>query len=85
MALYRLLEAALAERGVPRPAHRTPREHADALASRAFEGAELVSQVTDRYNEARFGTTDLAATEIAALEAQVRTLAKASPARSRAS
>jgi transglutaminase-like putative cysteine protease len=76
VALYRLLEAAMAERGVPRPAHRTPREHADALAASSFAGAALVATVTDRYNEARFGTTELGVAEIAALEAQVRALAR---------
>jgi hypothetical protein len=78
VALYRSLEAAMARRGVPRPSHRTPREHADALAASSFEGAELVGTVTDRYNEARFGTTELGTHEIEALEAQVRTLARAS-------
>jgi MYXO-CTERM domain-containing protein len=76
VALYRLLEAAMAERGVPRPAHRTPREHADALAASSFAGAALVATVTDRYNEARFGTIELGVAEIAALEAQVRALAR---------
>lgn len=77
VALYRSLEAAMAERGVPRPPQRTPHEHAAALASASFAGADLVTLVTDRYNEARFGTTELDSAEIAALESRVRALAKA--------
>ncbi|MBX7196541.1 MAG: transglutaminaseTgpA domain-containing protein [Sandaracinaceae bacterium] len=74
VALYRLLEAALAARGVPRPSHRTPLEHAASLAAQGFADAELVDKITHRYNEARFGTTELGLAEIAALEQRVRLL-----------
>ncbi len=76
VALYRMLEAALASRGAPRPPNHTPREHAEALVSRAFRGADTVVAVTARYNEARFGTTTLTDAELASLEAQVTSLAR---------
>jgi hypothetical protein len=74
VALYRALEAALAARALARPASRTPLEHAADLAARGFEHAALVRRVTERYNEARFGTLELTATELASLEAEVAAL-----------
>lgn len=76
VALYRLLEAALAARGVPRPPNHTPREHAASLAARAFVGADTVAEVTARYNEARFGTTTLSEADLVALESRVTLLAR---------
>ncbi|MBN8616934.1 MAG: DUF4129 domain-containing protein [Deltaproteobacteria bacterium] len=74
MALYRTLEAALAARGAPRPSSHTPREHAATLLARGFRGAETVVAVTDRYNEARFGTTTVGDAEMQALESRVAAL-----------
>jgi transglutaminase-like putative cysteine protease len=74
IALYRTLEAALAARGAPRPSSHTPREHAATLVARGFRGAETVVAVTDRYNEARFGTTTVGDAEMQALESRVAAL-----------
>lgn len=75
VALYRRLELALAARGVPRAPHHTPREHAEVLATAGFSGAETVLTVTQRYNDARFGTATVSAAELARLEVAVRALA----------
>ncbi|MEM6955285.1 MAG: DUF3488 and transglutaminase-like domain-containing protein [Myxococcota bacterium] len=57
--LYGLLEARLARRGVGRPAHRTPREHVDALREGDDEDAALAEEVTAAYEAARFGGSAL--------------------------
>jgi len=77
VALYRQLEAALAARGRPRPAGRTPLEHVEDLEGSGFAGADVVRVVTDRYNEARFGRVVLSADEIGRLTDEVRRLGAA--------
>ncbi len=74
VALYRELEAALAARGRPRPAGRTPLEHVQDLEAGGFAGVDIVRAVTDRYNEARFGRVALSADEIGRLVEAVRRL-----------
>ena len=65
--IYRDLDRILAKRGYPRPAARTPREHAEHLLHVRFPAAAQVTELTDRYLEARFGGASLS-------EAQARRL-----------
>jgi transglutaminase-like putative cysteine protease len=73
------LDRALKQRRAPRPPHRTPAEHARALALRGFLGHADVAAIVDRYNAARFGDTPLDAAELAALRARARRVAEARP------
>lgn len=75
VALYRELERALAERGVPRPAARTPREHADVLRASGFAAAGAVAEITERYLAARFGGAVIAGEELARMREMVRGIA----------
>ncbi len=69
--LYRDLEKALRRRGVPRPPHVTPLEHAEHLAREGFEAAGVVRQITQRYLEARFGEAPLTPKERGELQQKV--------------
>jgi transglutaminase-like putative cysteine protease len=59
VALYRALEAALAERGVPRAPSTPPLAHARALFERQHPLAAEVLELTELYLEARFGDQPL--------------------------
>lgn len=52
--LYRELEQLLAARGLARPPHRTPLEHAHDLSERGFEAAAAVEALTSAYSAARY-------------------------------
>lgn len=54
-ALYRLLEAALALQGIPRPSSLPPLRHAEELVGRDHPLGDAVLELTNRYLEARFG------------------------------
>jgi transglutaminase-like putative cysteine protease len=73
--LYEDLERALLRAGRPRPPHRTPREHARALAAEGFAGADLVAELTEAYLAARFGGAALDPAAARALRRKLRALA----------
>ncbi len=75
--LYRSLERALSKRGQPRPAERTPREHADQLRAEGFAGADVVDEVTRRYEASRWGGDALPAEELARLEGKIAAIMRA--------
>lgn len=77
VALYRSLERALATLGRPRPASRTPREHAIALAREGFAHSATVDEITERYLEVRFGGATLTSEELATLHERLRTIQRA--------
>lgn len=52
--LYDDLERLLGRHGHARPPTRTPRDHAAAWADAGLPGADLVCEITEAYNEARF-------------------------------
>ena len=74
--IYRELERALAKRGVPRPPHRTPLEHAKQLELNRFDAAAAVSRVTHQYLETRFGGRILSKTELRDLRRVVASVKK---------
>ncbi len=57
--LYATLDAVLRSRGLPRPAGRTPKEHAVAVEEAGFEAADAVHELTDAYLAARYGGAEL--------------------------
>ncbi|HJL17220.1 MAG TPA: transglutaminaseTgpA domain-containing protein [Sandaracinaceae bacterium LLY-WYZ-13_1] len=63
VALYRALDATLAQLGYARPPDRTPLEHVEALDERGFAELGLVREVTRRYLDTRFGGAPLPAGE----------------------
>lgn len=75
--LLQELDRALAARARPRPAARTPAEHARLLATEGFAGHEDASEIVQRYNAARFGGAVLEDEELRALRARARRLARA--------
>lgn len=70
LAVYRRLEASLSARGRPRPRSTTPLEHVAALEAEAFEGADDVRVVTERYVAVRFGGASITPEELAMLRAR---------------
>jgi hypothetical protein len=73
-ALYRLLEGALATRGVPRPLGAPPLAHAQALFEVGHPTGPEALRLTKRYLRARFGDEAFTADEAAAFERSVREL-----------
>ncbi len=73
------LDRALSRRGRARPASRTPLEHAKQLAGEQFVGEREVRALIDVYLESRFGGRTLSASELTALTARARKIARASP------
>jgi hypothetical protein len=69
--LYRELERAMRRRGVPRPPHETPREHAERLEREGFEAAAAVADVTRHYMAARYGSEEIEPVEMARLRARI--------------
>jgi hypothetical protein len=76
--LYRMLDAALAQRGVPRPTGTPPLTHARGLEALGHPAAAPTIQLTTRYLQARFGKQPLSADERREFLRQVRDLAKPS-------
>lgn len=74
------LDRALAQRGRPRPAARTPEEHARGLAAEGFAGHAEAAALARRYNEARFGEAPLGPGELSALRRRARELGRAAAA-----
>jgi len=72
--VYQHLERAMARRGVPRPVHATPREHAERLEREGFEAASAVAEVTACYMDARYGGRTLEPAELARLRARITEL-----------
>ena len=69
--LYEELERAMARSGIPRAAHRTPREHAKDVAATAFPAADAIVEVTDAYELARFGGVTLPPERVRALKHRI--------------
>lgn len=74
--LYRVLDAALALRGAPRPSGTPPLTHARALLALGHPVAEPVVQLTERYLRARFGHEGFSLDERRDFLRQVRDLAR---------
>jgi protein-glutamine gamma-glutamyltransferase len=74
--LYRALDAALSQRGVPRPTGTPPLTHARGLQALGHPAAEVTLQLTTRYLQARFGKLPLSLEERREFMRQVRELAK---------
>jgi transglutaminase-like putative cysteine protease len=74
--LYRALDAALAQRGAPRPSGTPPLTHARALEALGHPVAEAALQLTERYLRARFGHEAFSLDERREFLRQVRELAK---------
>ena len=74
--LYRLLDAALAGRGAPRPSGTPPLTHALSLRQLGHPVAEVALRLTERYLEARFGKSPFSADERREFVREVRELAK---------
>jgi hypothetical protein len=74
--LYRVLDAALSLRGVPRPSGTPPLTHARSLKALGHPAAELTIQLTTRYLQARFGKLPMSLDERREFLRQARELAK---------
>lgn len=70
-AIFHSLDRALARKGLARPSHRTPREHAHWVRAQGFPDSDAVDAVTERYLEARYGARALAPDEATRLRALV--------------
>jgi transglutaminase-like putative cysteine protease len=70
------LDRALAQRGRPRPAARTPEEHARGLAVEGFSGHAEAAALVRRYYEARFGAAPIGPGELSALRRRARELGR---------
>ncbi|MEM9069274.1 MAG: DUF3488 and transglutaminase-like domain-containing protein [Myxococcota bacterium] len=68
------LEAALRRQGHPRPAGRTPKEHAKIVEASGFAASDAVWEVTHAYLAARFGSAPL---DVAAARRRVREVRRA--------
>jgi len=75
--LYRSLDAALAQRGAPRPVGTPPLTHVKSLALLGHPVAEPALRLTERYLRARFGSEAFSGDERREFLRQVRELAKA--------
>ena len=74
--LYRALDAALSQRGAPRPSGTPPLTHARALLLLGHPVAEATVALTERYLRARFGSEAFSLEERREFLRQVRELAK---------
>jgi hypothetical protein len=74
--LYRVLDAALSLRGVPRPSSTPPLTHARSLKALGHPAAELTIQLTTRYLQARFGNLPMSADERREFLRQARELSR---------
>jgi hypothetical protein len=74
--LYRALDAALTERGAPRPSGTPPLTHVKALLHLGHPVAEPALRLTERYLRARFGHDAFTTDERREFLRQVRELAK---------
>jgi hypothetical protein len=74
--LCRALDAALSQRGAPRPSGTPPLTHARGLAALGHPVAEAALRLTDRYLRARFGNELFSVEERREFLRQVRELAK---------
>jgi hypothetical protein len=74
--LYRALDTALAQRGVPRPVGTPPLTHARGLNALGHPVAEQAIGLTERYLRARFGREAFSPDERREFLRQVRELAK---------
>jgi hypothetical protein len=77
--LYRQLERALDKNGLPRPTERTPREHAEAVREEGFAEADLVEEVTRRYEESRWGGDTLPRDELTRLRRKIAAIMRPPP------
>jgi transglutaminase-like putative cysteine protease len=75
--LYRSLDAALAQRGAPRPPGTPPLTHVNSLALLGHPVAEPALRLTERYLRARFGHEPLSSDERREFLREARELAKA--------
>jgi transglutaminase-like putative cysteine protease len=75
--LYRVLDAALASRGVPRPSGTPPLTHARGLSILGHPVGDATVRLTERYLRARFGKVPFSAEERREFLRQVRELARA--------
>jgi transglutaminase-like putative cysteine protease len=75
--LYRALDAALSQRGAPRPNGTPPLTHALVLSQLGHPVADVALQLTQRYLRARFGKEAFSLDERREFLRQVRELAKA--------
>jgi transglutaminase-like putative cysteine protease len=75
--LYRALDAALFQRGAPRPSGTPPLTHARALSRLGHPVADTALRLTERYLRARFGKEAFTADERREFLREVRELAKA--------
>jgi len=71
VSLYRDLERALRRRGHPRPDTRTPREHAETLRALGFVSADVVDEVTARYEASRWGAEALTDADLHRLRLEI--------------
>jgi transglutaminase-like putative cysteine protease len=74
--LYRALDAALLQRGAPRPSGTPPLTHARGLCRLGHPAAETALRLTERYLLARFGKQAFSADERREFLREVRELAK---------
>jgi hypothetical protein len=72
--LYQRLENRLARLGYPRPHFRTPARHVEMLRHSASRLADTADQVTNRYNEIRFGEQEFGSGELKELTLLIRRL-----------
>ncbi len=75
--LYEELERAMTRSGVPRAAHRTPREHVKDVE--AFPAADAIREITDAYELARFGGVTLPPERVRALRNRIAEVRAARP------
>jgi transglutaminase-like putative cysteine protease len=75
--LYRALDAALSQRGAPRPSGTPPLTHARGLLALGHPVADPALRLTERYLRARFGKEAFSIEERREFLRQVRELAKA--------
>jgi transglutaminase-like putative cysteine protease len=81
--LYRAVDAALAQRGAPRPSGTPPLTHARGLERLGHPAAEAALRLTERYLEARFGKQPFSVDERREFLREARELGKV-PRESRA-
>jgi protein-glutamine gamma-glutamyltransferase len=74
--LYRALDAALLQRGAPRPSGTPPLTHVQGLAQLGHPAAETALRLTERYLRARFGKEAFSPDERREFLREVRELAK---------
>ncbi|MBW2460034.1 MAG: DUF3488 domain-containing protein [Deltaproteobacteria bacterium] len=80
VSLYRDLEKALRRRGHPRPDTRTPREHAESLRALGFAPADVVDEVTARYEASRWGAEVLTDADLHRLRREISRIGENRPA-----